>query len=343
MRRWRAWLACAPLVLVTGCGAHSTASPVPAPIAAAPATAGVPSGDSLGNGVDGVRVYSEPHKGTRWLTRPIRAAARTLDLTMYILTNKTIIHDLEYVQAKGVRVRVILEHYPFGDGGGPGTNQSAYDQLDAAGIPVHWASRRYALTHEKSMVIDGATAYILTLNFSASAFSKNREFGIVDQNPTDVATTEAIFNADWIGKPYVNHDPDLILSPLDSRAKLTALIGRARHTIELYAEEVQDTGLETALIAAAKRGVTVRLISNAGDRSNTRGIARIQAGGVVVRLVKKPYIHAKLILVDNRWAFVGSENISAASLDRNRELGVLVRDPSALSLLGATFSSDWGS
>jgi phosphatidylserine/phosphatidylglycerophosphate/cardiolipin synthase-like enzyme len=238
---------------------------------------------------------------------------------------------------------VILEHYPFGTGSGPGTNQSAYDQLDAAGIPVHWASRRYALTHEKSMVIDGATAYILTLNFSASAFSKNREFGIVDQNPADVNTTEAIFNADWVGKPYVNHDPNLILSPVDSRAKLETLIGRAHHTVEVYAEEVQDSGLEAALIAAAKRGVKVRLISNAGDRSNTRGIARIKAAGVAVHLVKKPYIHAKLILVDNRWAFVGSENISAASLDRNRELGVLVRDAGALSLLGATFNTDWGS
>jgi len=262
---------------------------------------------------------------------------------MYILTNKTIIHDLEYANAKGVKVRVILEHYPFGTGGGPGTNQSAYDQLDAAGIPVHWASRRYALTHEKSMVIDGATAYILTLNFSASAFSKNREFGIVDQNPTDVATTEAIFNADWVGKPYLNHDPNLILSPVDSRAKLATLIGRAHQSVEVYAEEVQDAGLETALIAAARRGVRVRLISNAGDKSNTRGIARIRAGGVAVRLVTAPYIHAKLILVDNQWAFVGSENISAASLDRNRELGVLVRDPSALSLLGSTFTSDWGS
>ncbi|HVA90053.1 MAG TPA: phospholipase D-like domain-containing protein [Chloroflexota bacterium] len=343
MRTWRAWLACAPLLLATGCGSQSAASPAPAPVAA-PAVSRVASADSLGSGVDGVRLYSEPHKGTRWLTRPIRAAEHTLDLTMYLLTNKTIIHDLEYANAKGVRVRVILEHYPFGDSAsGPGTNQSAYDQLDAAGISVHWASRRYTLTHEKSMVIDGATAYILTLNFTASAFTKNREFGIVDQNSTDVATTEAIFNADWVGKPYVNHDPNLLLSPVDSRMKLLALIGRARHTLDAYAEEVQDPGLETALVAAAKRGVTVRLISNAGDRSNTRGIARVQAGRVAVHLVTAPYIHAKLVLVDGKWAFVGSENISAASLDRNRELGVLVRDAGALSSLAATFESDWGS
>src|SRR6185312_10829156 len=168
---------------------------------------------------------------------------------MYLLTNKTIIHDLEYANAKGVKVRVILEQHPYGDSeSGPSTNQSAYDQLDAAGIAVHWTSGRYALTHEKSMVIDRSTAYILTLNFTASAFTKNREFGVVDHNQADVAETEAIFSADWADQPYTPHDPNLFLSPVNSRAHLIELIARAKHTMEVYAEEVQDSGVEAALV-----------------------------------------------------------------------------------------------
>jgi cardiolipin synthase len=38
---------------------------------------------------------------------------------------------------------------------------------------------------------------------------------------------------------------------------------------------------------------------------------------------------------------VGSENISTASLDRNRELGVLVSDRRAITRLRATFEQDW--
>lgn len=342
MKTPRAWLVCLALLFGTGC-AHTASSP-PAHSNTTDAQATTAAATTLGSGVDGVSLAIEPHGGTRWLTRPIRAAQHTIDLTMYLLTYHTIIHDLEYAHARGVRVRVILEPHPFGaDTSGPGTNQSAYDQLDAAGIPVRWASSRYALTHEKSMVIDGTTAYILTLNFTSSAFSKNREFGIVDTSQSDVAATEAIFNADWAGKPYVDHDANLFLSPVDSRTKLLALIGRARHSVDVYAEEVQDTGIEAALTAAAKRGARVRLISNAGDASNARGIARLKAGGIAVHLVTAPYIHAKLVLVDSTWAFVGSENISAASLDRNRELGVLIRDQDALSRLAATFNGDWGS
>jgi cardiolipin synthase len=40
-------------------------------------------------------------------------------------------------------------------------------------------------------------------------------------------------------------------------------------------------------------------------------------------------------------AFVGSENISAESLDQNRELGIIVSDAAVLSKLQATFQKDW--
>jgi cardiolipin synthase A/B len=341
---WYAWPVIIAMLLATGCGpaasSASTVSPiiVPSGMRGASGTTGV----GLGNGVGGVSLVVEPQGDTRWITAPIKAAKHTLDLTMYLLTEKTIIHALEYAKAKGVTVRVILEHHPFGDDDSePSTNQSVYDQLDAAGISVHWASSAYALTHEKSMVIDGSTAYILTLNFTWSAFNSNREFGIADRTPADVAETKAIFTADWAGVPYAPRDPNIFLSPINSRAHLIELIGRAKHTIEVYAEEVQDSGLEAAMVAASRRGVRVRLISNAGDTSNTRGIAVLTAGGVAVHLIAKPYIHAKLVLVDHEWAFVGSENISTASLDRNRELGILIRDPAALSQLVDTFNGDW--
>jgi phosphatidylserine/phosphatidylglycerophosphate/cardiolipin synthase-like enzyme len=48
------------------------------------------------------------------------------------------------------------------------------------------------------------------------------------------------------------------------------------------------------------------------------------------------------MIVDDRLAFVGSENFSATSLDQNRELGVIVRQPAAVVRLESTFQHDWG-
>jgi phosphatidylserine/phosphatidylglycerophosphate/cardiolipin synthase-like enzyme len=40
--------------------------------------------------------------------------------------------------------------------------------------------------------------------------------------------------------------------------------------------------------------------------------------------------------------FVGSENFSRTSLDDNRELGLIISDPAALSAMARTFAADFG-
>lgn len=39
---------------------------------------------------------------------------------------------------------------------------------------------------------------------------------------------------------------------------------------------------------------------------------------------KKPYLHAKVILRDGKYAYIGSHNLTTNSLDNNRELGVFL-------------------
>src|SRR5689334_10382615 len=149
---------------------------------------------ALGAGVREVGLIVEPRDGVRPLARAIRDATMSVWLTMYLLTDRTIIHDLEYAHAYGVDVRVILEPHPYGMLSDP--NRYAYNNLLAADIPVHWASPRFLLTHEKSMLVDGDTAYIMSANFTYSAFQSNRDLGVVDRDRRDVAALRALFLAD---------------------------------------------------------------------------------------------------------------------------------------------------
>jgi phosphatidylserine/phosphatidylglycerophosphate/cardiolipin synthase-like enzyme len=195
------------------------------------------------------------------------------------------------------------------------------------------------------MLVDGATAYIMTTNFTRAAFKANREFDVVDHDARDVAALRALFSADWNDRPYAPRDPNLPVSPADARPLLTALIRSAQHTLDVYAEELQDTGMERALAAAARRGVRVRVILPApsGPDRDASGVARISAVGAQVHRLAQSYlyVHAKAIVADGRRAFVGSENLSTASLDRNREVGVIVADPGAIQTLESTFDGDW--
>ncbi len=297
----------------------------------------------LGAGVRPVDLLVEPDDGARTLTRAIRAADRSILLTMYLLTNHTVIHDLEYAHASGVDVRVILEPHPYGAVDNP--NQAAYDNLMAADIPVRWASPRYRLTHAKSMLIDDATAYIMTTNFTRASFTANREFDVVDRDPRDIAATHALFMADWDGRPYAPRDGNLPASPSDARPLLQELVRSARRTLDIYGEELQDPGMERELARAARRGVRVRFILPApnGPDYDAPGIHIVTAAGVGVRRLPRSYlyIHAKAIVADGRRAFVGSQNFSAASLDQNRELGVIVADRDAIMTLEGTFEGDW--
>jgi len=300
---------------------------------------------TLGTGVQGVQVFVEPNAGESPVVDAIESAKKSIWLEMYLMSDSKVIYALEDAANHGVDVRVMLEPNPYG--ASPPTK--VMDELQAAGAKVEDSDPSFALTHEKGMVIDGTTAFIMTSNFSRaglggySSYSSynDRDYGIIDTNPQDVQTVATIFQADWNRSSVQISDPNLVVSPINSRTDLTTLLNSARSSIFIESEEMNDSGIEQVLTNAAQRGVKVEVILPSGT-SNNAGISAIQPGGVQVREDNVLYMHAKLIIIDGQKAFVGSENFSAQSLDQNRELGIVVADQSALQTLQQTFQQDWG-
>ena len=56
---------------------------------------------------------------------------------------------------------------------------------------------------------------------------------------------------------------------------------------------------------------------------------------------KKPYVHAKMILVDDTYLILGSINMSANSMDKNREIGVIIIDSFLIEQFKGIFERDW--
>jgi cardiolipin synthase A/B len=307
------------------------------------------SSNSIGSGVQGVQVFVEPDAGDSVITSAIAGAKKTILLEMYLLTERKVISALEDAANRGVDVQVMLEQHPYGSGSASPTQ--TLDRLKAAGVKAQVTNPAFALTHEKGMVIDGSTAYIMTANFTLSAlgggsYTKNREYGIIDTNAQDVQAVTTIFNADWTRSTPQIHDPNLVVSPVNSRSTFTSLINNAHQTLLIEAEEMQDSSIEQAIVNAGQRGVKVQIIlpspssSSSGD-SNSNGIRAISHPGIQIEEDPHLYMHAKIIIVDGQRAFVGSENISTASLEQNRELGILVSDQNVLGTLQQTFQQDW--
>jgi cardiolipin synthase A/B len=284
----------------------------------------------------------EPDDGMAPIYALMSSPRRTLDMTMYELVDPTAEALLANDAARGVRVRVVLDSRLERQ-----RNQPAYDYLRSRGVQVEWSSRRYFATHEKTFVVDDATAVVMSLNLTDRYYATTRDLVVVDHDAPDVAAIESVFEADLrgasIGTPAAD---DLVWSPGQSQADLVALINAAHRSIAVESEELSSRPVIDALLAAARRGVAVS-IAMTYDQDWLPALHAVAAAGgrVSVLYGESPlYIHAKLLAIDagtaQARAFVGSENLADSSLLRDRELGVALVAPRLVDRVAAVISSD---
>jgi phosphatidylserine/phosphatidylglycerophosphate/cardiolipin synthase-like enzyme len=89
------------------------------------------------------------------------------------------------------------------------------------------------------------------------------------------------------------------------------------------------------LIAAAKRGVKVRIIlereknqSSMINRSNRETAERLRRGGIEVLFDSpKTMTHTKVAVIDRRYVFLGSHNLTSSALKYNNELSFVIDSP----------------
>ena len=292
------------------------------------------SHSNVSPGPKGTKIlFVEPGAGIRPVIGALASARQSIDLVVYLLTDARVISALEQAKDRGVRVRVLLEPHPYGSGPG---NRRSYDKLQQLDIPVRYAPNRFRYTHEKAFVIDHHLALISTTNFTRSAFSRNREYGYFDSLPADVREIEGMFEADWKDQPYFPPDSRLVVSPTNSRRKIVDLIRSARRFLLIQDETISDPEVIRAIAQRQAAGVTVRV-----EVEENRDLDRLQEAGIPAQKFEGRYLHAKAIVVDGSEAYVGSENLTANSLDHNRELGVVLKDPVLVDMLGSIIRSSW--
>lgn len=305
-----------------------------------------------GDGSQNVEVFVEPEAGEEVILDAFTSAQSSIWLQMYLISNTNFLEALEEAAQRNIEVNVLLEDNPFGGGGL--SPREVMDRLEAAGVNVQTTNPEYALTHTKTMVIDEERVYIMTSNFSKSAFgsgsgAKNREYGIISSNAEDVQAVLTIFQADWDRTTPQYDNPNLVVSPINSRQALTDLMNSAQETLYIEAEYMHDEGMAQVIADVAARGVDVQLIlpdpkdaySGDNEPQNKEEVALVTKNNGQIKASTGVYMHAKLIIVDSTKAYVGSINFTPNSLDKNREIGIIIADTNAIQILQETFQEDW--
>jgi phosphatidylserine/phosphatidylglycerophosphate/cardiolipin synthase-like enzyme len=280
-----------------------------------------------------------PDDGKSSIIDEIDAAQESIRLYLYLLSDDDVIRALIRAHVRGVDVRVMLEPLPYG---GARTELETWLRLDTAGVNVRWSPSAFRFSHVKLMIVDSASASIMNLNMTGAAFTQNREFALLTTEPDVVREAIELFDADWNGSPPP--DPSLlVVSPVNSRATLLSLFESATTSIAVYAEVLNDPEIMDALVSAVERGAVVRMMMSeiAGSSLWYEEPGFLARSGVDVRILDNLYVHAKAIIIDGQVLWIGSQNLTANSLDANREVGLITTETVALQRVMATFETDW--
>jgi len=280
-------------------------------------------------------LVTEPDQGLTPIYNFIATATKSIDMTMYELTDVTVMDAFAKAAAAGATVRVILNQ----SGSQKKTNTPAYNFLQKNKCGVHWSNPAFAVTHQKTITVDGATSAIMTLNLTPDDYATTRDFAVITNNAADVAAIEATFNADFTNAQITAPTGEnLVWSPSNSLSSLLGIVNGAQSSLLISQEEFEETDIENALLAALKRGVSVTLVQeNLENKYSTTLTALKNAGSKIAVYTSSTgyYIHAKTVLADYGTAtakmFVGSENFTGNSLENNRELGLIFSDAACMT------------
>lgn len=207
------------------------------PDAALPVFPDAPPGQDFCNATDPrtvpVVVQPTPEAGEAPYVEVLAAATTSIDVSVYMMGYGGILDQLTAKAAAGIPVRVILDEYKRD------TNQRYFDMLVAAGAEVHWSDPAFDYFHAKYFVVDGAVAVISTGNYSKNySIELERNFVVTDRDPADVDDLVRLFAADWAGAAPAVPCTRMVVSPINARARITALIASAEHTLDIESMQI---------------------------------------------------------------------------------------------------------
>ncbi len=277
----------------------------------------------------------EPHAGVAPVQQFIAQARGVLDINTYLATDDRLLASIASAVRRGVKVRILVDSKPYG-----GRPAGEVARLRATGAQVRFApprfTGRYRYDHAKYMV-DGSWIEIGSANLTESAFTRNREYLWMGADAPVARALRAVFQADWThGRAGASPRQWLVLSPYATNTLVAVLQQPGPVCVE--SEELgKDRPILEALRAKGAQVDMVLPVSlSAYDKRVAHGLSR---SGVKIRYLRSPYMHAKLI-VGQKEAFIGSQNFSWTSLNRNREVGLLL-GPADARRLRIQCQRDW--
>jgi phosphatidylserine/phosphatidylglycerophosphate/cardiolipin synthase-like enzyme len=300
-----------------------------------------------------IAVHPMPESKHDRIVALFSSAKSSIDLSIYQLQDRAVVHALIDAAKRHVAVRVMLEPKTVG-----AANYDAVSkELSAGGVNVQATPPRFDSSHNvdhaKFAIIDQKEILLATGNLVRSGLGgdmaeeyDNRDFWVEDARDASIGAAHELFEADWARKATPAHaQAAFVITPENADDQIGKLVDAAKQQLVVYNQSLEDDTLIGRLVAAKQRGVDVQVLlgyqPGFGGKppANQAAIDKLKAGGVKADFLRKHYLHAKAIVSDGN-VYIGSQNFTNGGLRNNRELGIVLDDAKAVEIVVTTFKSD---
>ena len=287
-----------------------------------------------------------PDESSKPFLDAINVAQKSLQVKMFVFSDPGLLNAVINAHQRGVKVRVMLNATRRD---GEDDNKDSRKALEHAGIEVKDSNPGFGITHEKSMVVDEAVAFVKSLNWVTENLTETRDYAISTTHPHGVSEVIACFDADWNRQDFKpGLSAHMIWCPANGRERIAQFIDNAKHTLFVQNERYQDMVIIERLVRARERGVKIHLMARPPHSLKKEKIIEGIGGlrimddvGIRIHKLKHLKLHGKMLLADGLHAIVGSINLAPGSFDDRRELAIEVHDDEIVDRLQIIASHDW--
>jgi phosphatidylserine/phosphatidylglycerophosphate/cardiolipin synthase-like enzyme len=276
-----------------------------------------------------MKLIVQPRDGWSEFLAAIRQAKKEIDIVIFRFDRPEIAKAIDAAIKRGVVVRTLVAHT---NRGGEKNLRKLEQRFLETGAIVSRTGDEFVRYHGKLMVVDRSVLWLMCFNLTALDVERSRSFAIVTRQRADVQQALKLFEADATRQPYdPSSQSQLVVSPENARSALMDFIRKAKKQLLIYDPKVSDAALIKLMKDHVKNGLDIRILGKVSKAAND------------IDHEKYPgkRFHARVIVRDHHDAFLGSQSLRKLELDKRREVGIIVKDQSAVSELARIFEEDW--
>lgn len=307
--------------------------------------------------------FTNSEKAWESMFSAIKSAQKSIYLEMYIFQNDIDEFDffklLKEKAKLGLQVKLILDSY-----GSVGLSSSAVYELKESGVEVLLMSYLLHRMHRKVLVVDEHIAFVGGVNiYKSSRFWNDLMVKVKGNFVNKVVTSfaKSYANAGGLDPMILKSNKDstkikvknawmIDHSPVKNKFNLKIIykkyLNGAEKNITLTTPYfIPKRWLRAAFHQAVLRGVNVEILVPKEtnhffvDRVNYFYIYKLSKLGVKFYL-EESMNHAKALIIDEKEAMVGSQNLDFLSFDFNSEVGIFFKEKDIILKL-SKIVEDW--